>query len=37
MEEAKLIAPERGIPGMTLAEMRDFGITPPPTQDELPD
>ncbi len=36
MEEAKLITPKRVIPGLTPAEMRDFGITPPPTQDELP-
>jgi Uma2 family endonuclease len=36
MEEARLIMSNRTIPGLTPAEMRDFGITIPPTQDELP-
>ena len=36
MEEAKAPQPIQPFPGLTEAEMRDFGLTWPPTQDELP-
>jgi Uma2 family endonuclease len=36
MEEVKLIPPTRTIPGLSEAEMKAYGLTRPPTQDELP-
>lgn len=36
MEKATAITAERVFPGLTPTEMKDFGLTYPPTQDELP-
>lgn len=36
MNEVRLTTSNPTIPGLTPAEMRDFGITFPPTQEELP-
>jgi Uma2 family endonuclease len=36
MEPTKLSQPVQVFPGLTEAQMRDFGLTMPPSQDELP-
>lgn len=36
MEETKSSQPAQVFPGLTEAQMREFGLTMPPTQDELP-
>jgi len=36
MEEAKLSQPAQVFPGLTAAQMSEFGLSMPPTQDELP-